>query len=260
MHNLLGHARFLLGLAIVLAVASGCRTSAPSRVAPQIPLRIGTVENLPPMAFKQKGCWSGVEVELGQALATRLGMKPVFIAYPPSQLSAALLDGKVDMLMAGIAITEERRVQMDFSAPYLVVGQTALVRTSDLLSFTTEIKIRSTQARTGVVEDSTGDRLVSKYFSNTIRIAFPQAEEAVAALCQNQIDLLIYDAPSAWWLALRHKNQLSVAPALFAREEIAWAFRRGSVTLREAANQALTDWHKDGTLEAVLQRWIPFSK
>ena len=212
------------------------------------------------MSFKQKGRWAGVEIELGQALAARLGMKPVFVAFPPQQLSAALLAGKVDMVMAGMAITEERRVQMDFSSPYLVVGQAALVRTSDLLRFNTEIKIRSAQARTGVIEDTAGDRLVSKYFSNATRIAFPRAEAAAEALCQNQIDMLIDDAPAAWWLALRYPDRLSAAPVLFAREEIAWAFRRGSVSLREAANQALADWQKDGTLETILQRWIPFSK
>ena len=212
------------------------------------------------MCFKQKGRWAGVEVELGQALATRLGMKPDFVAFPSEQLSAALLAGQVDVVMAGMSITEERRVQMDFSSPYLVVGQAALVRTSELLRFNTEIKIRSAQARTGVIENTAGDRLVAKFFSNASHIAFPRVEEAAAALCQNQIDMLIYDAPTAWWLALRYPDQLSVAPVLFAREEIAWAFRRGSVSLREAANQALSDWQKDGTLETILQRWIPFSK
>jgi ABC-type amino acid transport substrate-binding protein len=102
--------------------------------------------------------------------------------------------------------------------------------------------------------------LVCTYFSNAKCIAFPQAGDAVEALLQNQIDILVHDAPALWWLALRHEPKLAVAPALFAREEIAWAFRRGSVTLREAANQALADWQKDGTLESILQRWIPFSK
>ena len=47
---------------------------------------------------------------------------------------------------------------------------------------------------------------------------------------------------------------------LFDRAEIAWAFRRGSVSLRESTNRALAEWQKDGTLEAILERWIPYSK
>jgi ABC-type amino acid transport substrate-binding protein len=218
------------------------------------------VENSPPLIFRQQGGWAGLEADLGRALADRLGLKPVFVPYSQQTLPAALLEGKVDILMAGITISEERRVRMDFSVPYLVVGQVALIRPTDSLRYNTEIKIRSTGNRVGVVDGTAGDRLVSRYFANAARVPFPHAEAAVQSLRAGQIDMLIYDAPSALWLALGDEKQLSIAPALFAREEIAWAFRRGSVALREAANHALADWQKDGTLESILQRWIPFSK
>ena len=61
-------------------------------------------------------------------------------------------------------------------------------------------------------------------------------------MLEKKIDLLVYDAPAAWWISLRHEPALALAPDLFAREEVAWAFRRGSVALRESANQALADW------------------
>lgn len=249
------------GLALLLGVlaSAGCRSAALDRIN-RPSLRIGAVEDSPPLIFRQNGRWAGVEADLGRALAERLGRRPVFVAYPADKLSAALLGGHVDILMAGRTATEDLRVQLDFSAPYLVVGQAALVRTQDLPRVNTPIKIRSAKARAGVVANSAGDRLVSRYFANATRFAFPDAAEAATALRQGQIDMLIHDAPAAWWLALRHEPHLAVAPPLFAKEEIAWAFRRGSVSLRESANQALADWQKDGTLEAILHRWIPFSK
>lgn len=260
MRNLAGHVPLLLGLPVAWMLVSGCRAPDLGQSPPKPPLRIGAVEDSAPLMFRHEGRWDGVEADLGRALAARLGMKPVFVALPPEKLSAALLDGKVDMLMAGMVITEERRVQLDFSTPYLVVGQAALIRDSDLLRFNTEIKIRSARVRIGVVAGSAGDRLVSRYFTNGTRTVFPNAEEAVEAVRQNKIDMLIYDAPAAWWLVQRQGRQLALAPPLFDREEVAWAFRRGSVTLRASANQAVVDWQKDGSLETILQRWIPFSK
>ena len=250
--------RMALALALGgLALAGGCFSL---RSAGSAVLRIGVVEDSPPLVFRDHGEWRGVEADLGRALAARLGLKPKFIAFAPARLDAALLDGKVDVLMGGTTLSEERRVQMDFAAPYLVVGQAALIRSSDLPRYNTAIKIRSTRAAVGVVEDTAGDRFVSRYFTQAARVPFAGPDEAVAALLETKIDLLVYDAPAAWWCSLRHEPALALAPALFAREEIAWAFRRGSVALRESANQALADWQKDGTLETVLRRWIPFSK
>ena len=248
-------------LALLLASAlSGCRSLGTADSSPRIPLRIGIVKDSPPLIFRLDGNWAGIEADLGRALAERLGMKPVFVPLPPRQLSTALLQGNVDILMAGITISEELRTQMDFCLPYLVVGQAALVRTPDLPLFNTEIKVRTTSQRAGVVSGSSGDRLVSSYFSNASRTAFPGAQKAMNALLQNQIDLFVHDAPAAWWMALAHEGKLSIAPALFAREEIAWGIRRESISLRSSANQALEAWQKDGTLESILQRWIPYSK
>lgn len=248
-----------VGLALAIAAVPGCRSGAPGQAPPA--LRIGAVVDSPPLVFREHGRWQGVEADLARAWADRLGVQPVFIAVAPDQQVAALLDGQVDVLMSGLAITAERRVRMDFASPYLVVGQAALVRAEELLRYNTEIKIRSTRARVGVVVDSPGDRLVSRYFTNAARTVFPRAGNAIAALRQGQIDMVIFDAPAAWWFARQPGvPALALAPALFAREEVAWAFRRGSATLRDSANQALADWQRDGTLEAILQRWIPFSK
>jgi polar amino acid transport system substrate-binding protein len=187
-------------------------------------------------------------------------MKPVFIPLPAERLTDALLTGKVDMLMAGLTITDTRRLQMDFSLPYLVVGQAALIRSEDLLRYNTDLKIRSTRCRIGLLADSPAEELVDTYFSPAVRLVFARPAEGAGALEKQQIDIFMHDAPAVWWLAGQSKGRLIVAPPLFAREELAWGFRRSSNALREAANQVLAEWRQDGTLEAVLQRWLPVSR
>lgn len=249
--------QLLLALSLSLVVAAGCRSIQLASVST---LRIGVTEDNPPLIYRQKGHWNGVEADLGRALAARLHLKPVFIACTKDQLSPALLNGEVDILMAGIAITDNQRVLMDFSSPYLVVGQAALLRTGDLPHANTMIKIRSVKARVGVVTDTPGEQYVSRYFTYANRFSFSDINQAAEALRKGQVDLVVYDAPAAWWVSLCYAPDLTLAPVLFDREEIAWAFRRGSVSLRESANRALADWQKDGTLEGILKRWLPFSK
>lgn len=245
-----------MGLAGLLALGAGCLSLGRGPA----PLRIGTVSDSPPLAFREGRHWKGVEIELAKALADRLGQRPVFVALPSGELLTALLDGRVDVLMAGLAVTEDRRVQIDFASPYLVVGQAVLVRRADLPRVQTTIKIRSSPARAAVVEDSTGDYLITRYFPRASRYPFPTFDAAVDALLHNRVDMVVGDAPTLNWKARQKPADLALAPALFAREEIAWGFRRGSVGLRESANHALADWQQDGTLERILRRWMPVSR
>ncbi len=255
-----GHLAGTAALALMLALSAGCRVLRRGSAPPREPLRIGTVADAPPLAFRQGRRWSGIEADLGRAFADRIGQRPVFVALPPEQLMPALLEGKVDVLMAGLTVTAERRVQMDFASPYLVTGQGALARKIEAPAFNTAIKVRSAPARVAVVEGSAGDRLVVRYFPNARRTGYPARDLAVQALLHNQADLVVDNAPALWWSALRHPDALTMTPALFAREEIAWGFRRGSVRLRESANEAFADWQRDGTLEGILRRWIPYSR
>ena len=257
--RMVGLLRLLLLGAVAAGGASGCRSLFP-RFPPRPALRIGIVADSPPLAFRQKRHWRGVEADLGRALAQRLEMRPVFIACQPARVADDLLSGKVDILMAGLGVTEERRTQMDFATPYLSVGQAVVIRAEDRLRFTTAIKIRAVRGRVGAVAHSPGAHLVATYFANAELVLFPTAPVAVTALQDRQIEMLIHDGPAAWWLTLAYPNQLVLAPSVFAREDVAWAFRSTSIHLREQANQALADWQTDGTLEAILSRWLPFSK
>lgn len=234
---------------------SGCQ----SWPAAKPPLRIG-VSLAPPFAFRHAGRWTGLEVELGRALAERLHMRPVFVALPPAQMTDALLNGKVDLLMGGLTITPERRLQMDFTQPYLTVGQAALVRRADLPRWNTRIKIERAGGPVGVRPHSTGERLVHEYLSEAIPIGFADVNEAVDALVEGKINLFLAEAPHLWWLARQQEGRVAVAPVLLAREDVAWGMRRGSVVLRDSANRALSEWLADGTLETILRRWIPVSK
>ncbi|HRT06347.1 MAG TPA: transporter substrate-binding domain-containing protein [Kiritimatiellia bacterium] len=247
------------GLAFLLAaaLAAGCQALRPATSGE---LRIGVAADSPPLFFRQGRRASGLEADLGRAFAARLGLKPTFVACAPAELEAALLGGKIDVLMGGTTLTEERRVQMDFAAPYLVVGQAALIRAADLPRLNTAIKIRSAPARVGTVAGSAGESHVARYFTRAARVSYPDPAAAAEALRAGQIDLFVYDGPAIWWLALQHRPDLVLAPALFDRAEVAWAFRRGSVSLRESANEALAAWQQDGTLEALLKRWLPVSK
>ena len=146
-------ARGLAWLAAVLAAAgtmalAGCRSTAGTALWSRAPvLRIGTLTHAPPMAYRDGRHWRGLEIDLARAYARQTGLRPLFVGLEPDELIPALLRGDVDVLMAGLPMTEANRTRVDFAQPYLTVGLTALARQSDAWLFNTGIKIRSARAR-----------------------------------------------------------------------------------------------------------------
>ncbi len=108
-----------------------CATAVPAakNASPAQPvLRVGVCANSPPIIFKQAGDYAGVEAELARGLGDALGMNIQFVDCPWNELIPALLDGKFDIIMSGMTITEQRSVRIAFTSPYLTAGQMCLVR------------------------------------------------------------------------------------------------------------------------------------
>ena len=92
-------------------------------------LRFGTCAVVEPMAFwDEKRKPAGFDIELASYIALRLDKELVIVDLAFGSLLPALISGKVDMIGAGISITEERMQKVLFSEPYYKSGIAALVR------------------------------------------------------------------------------------------------------------------------------------
>jgi polar amino acid transport system substrate-binding protein len=247
-----------LALALALALAGCSSVSTRPDVPP--PLLVGIRADAPPFSFQRHRQWEGLEPDLARALCDRLHRTPVFVPVDEADPPSALIEGHVELLMAGVATTPERRASIDFAMPYLVVGQGLLFHPRDADRFTTDDAIRAAPLRAGVVAGDAGDDFVSRWLPRAQPVPFERLDDALADLRDGQLDAVVHDAPALWWISRAPGQNLRLAPVLFAREEIAWGFRPLSFRLREAANQILAEWRQDGTLEAILARWIPISR
>ena len=115
-----------LGYCVSLAPAGA---QGPPLAAPV--LRVGVSPVFPPMVFKQGKELAGVEVDLARALGEKLGRKVTFVELPWEEQIEALSAGRIDIIMSSMSITTARRYVVDFSRPYLLVGQMTLVRRED---------------------------------------------------------------------------------------------------------------------------------
>ena len=239
---------------------TGCAAPLPKE-PPPVPLRVGVFPYYPPMILKKNGEIRGAEADLAIRLAKTLGREAQFIELGREQLIPALMDGKIDIIMSGMSITEARKARVPFAEPYLKIGLVALMRAEDVSKFNSLTSIRESFSTIGVVQGTTSEIFVRRNFLKAASIiSFQKASEAPNLLVNMRIDLFVHDTPSVVWLVSQNEGVLKGFWEPFDQEYLGWALKPGDQDLMMKVNAILSDWKKDGTLKEILTRWLPYWK
>lgn len=251
-----GAGRILAGLLLLVGCASEPTAPAPSEPAASV-LNVGTSRTVPPIMFQQDGQTLGLEADLARKLAAELGMEARIVSMYWPNLIPELRAGRIDIIMAGMSVTQEREHQVAFADPYLLIGQSALIRAADKFSLGTKEQVLSTPQRVGVEVDSTGETFYTGQNPEADIRKFPTVLKAVEALIVGEVDVVVYDRPTLTWLAKEHPDDdLFVVPGLMTTEELAWAIRRGDREFLDQINAILAKWRQSGQLEEITSRWL----
>ncbi len=225
--------------------------------APNV-LRVGVTSDAPPVVYKERGEIVGLEADLARGLAEEMGMEVEFVELDWTDLIPALEDGRIDIIMSGMSITQVRRFRVAFCQPYMRAGLMALVRTAAARQSSGPIGFATADETVAVQEGTTGDYCVRRYMKRAERKAYATVTECYDALRKGKVDLLVHDAPVVWRLAADEPAAGFVpAPTNLTVEYYAWAVLRDDGTLLLAANSVLTKWLLDGTLLRWTLRWVP---
>jgi ABC-type amino acid transport substrate-binding protein len=252
---------FFVLLAFFLAACGTLRTESKPKEVPPVPLRVGVYPYYPPMIFKEKTQVKGVEADLGVRLAKALGRQADFFEISWDRLIPTLMEKKIDIIMSGMTITEARKARINFTDPYIKIGQAALMRSEDASRFDSLASIRESLATIGVVKGTTGEVFVRKNFTKAANIIpLQKANEAGNLLIQKRIDLFVHDSPSIVWLVSENEGVLKGYWEPFTEEYLGWALNREDQDLLLQINSILGTWRKDGTLKEVLTQWLPYLK
>jgi ABC-type amino acid transport substrate-binding protein len=251
-------------IALLVAVLGGCATAdAPPPAAggadPR-PLRVGVTPTYAPVIFKLGGRLAGIEADLAVRLGQALGRRVVFVEVAWEDQIPALLAERTDIIMSGMSITDARKLRIAFTEPYLESGLLAAMRKEDASRFTAREILLSTSASVGVVEGTTGEAFVRQSFPYARKVVFSRESDGALGLKRRTVDLFVHDAPSIAWLVSENETELALLRQLLNSESLAWGVRRGEVDLLARINGLLQAWKGDGSLLALLQKWMPYLK
>jgi polar amino acid transport system substrate-binding protein len=212
---------------------------------------IATEGAYPPFNYFKGSTLTGFEIELGEELGKKLGVKVQWKTLAYDALLAGLRQDRWDVVIAGVTITDERAKAVTFTDPHWCSGGVVVAR---------DPAIKNGRDLAGkVVAVQTG----TTYYHNVKKIDgvkevrnFPQDTDARSALMSRRVDAWVADkfvAKSA--LASNPSAGLNLGELLWV-ERNAPVVAKGNTSLAQAINKALAELHADGTYAALSQKYL----
>ena len=214
-------------------------------------LTMATNATFPPYEMTtDTGAFEGIDVDTAQAIAEKLGLE---LQIDDMEFDAALLSvqqGKADIVMAGVTVTDERKAVMDFSGSYATGIQSIIVPEGSDIATPDDLAGK----KIGTQRGTTGYIYCSDDFGDENVVAYDSGLTAVQALNNGQVDAVVIDnAPAQEYVAAN--PGLVVLDTSYAEEDYAIGMAKGSA-LEDAINAALEELKADGTLQSIVDKYI----
>lgn len=196
------------------------------------------------------GGFEGIDIEIAGAIAAKLGLE---LQIDDMDFDAALLavqNGKSDIVMAGVTVTDDRKAVMDFSDSYSTGVQVVIVKEgSDVTIDNLGDQMIGTQRGT------TGYIYCSDDYGDDHVVAYDTGITAVQALLNGQVDCVVIDsAPAAEFVA--NNAGLQILDTEYVTEDYAIGIGKGNTALLDAVNGALAELKADGTIDSIVSKYI----
>ena len=243
------------------AASSVASSAASSEAASSAAAALSTVEagkltmatnaTFPPYEMTtDSGEIEGIDVDTAKAIAEKLGLE---LQIDDMDFDAALLSvqqGKADIVMAGVTVTDERKAVMDFSDSYATGIQSIIVPNDSDIASPDDLVGK----KIGTQRGTTGYIYCSDDFGEDSVVAYDSGLTAVQALNNGQVDAVVIDnAPATEYVAAN--PGLKVLDTSYAEEDYAIGMAKGSA-LEDAINKALEELKADGTLQSIVDKYI----
>jgi len=239
------------------SATSSLKTLTPGKltVATGQPAYSPWVENNDPASGK------GFEAALAYKIAEKMGFKDSDVVWVRTDFDAAIAPGPktFDFNLQQYSVTPEREKAVDFSTPYYTTTQAIVTLSSSKYASATSLADFS-GAKIGAASASTSLTLAQKLFGSSVA-PFNDNDTAVQALKVNQIDAIVVDMPTAWYIttgeltspASKIVGQLPSEGT--AGDNLAALLPKGS-PLTSSVSKAIDELKSDGTLAQLEKQWL----
>ena len=221
-------------------------------------LRVGMDPTYMPFEMTNKrGEIIGFEVDLLKDMAKAMGVKLELVSTSYDGIIPALLTNKFDMIGSGMTLTQERNLRLNFSEPFIVVGQTLLIRKDLQGQIKTYKDLNDTKYRLTSKIGTTGEMIAKKLISKAEYHGYDNEQEAVMDVVNGKADAFVYDAPyNVVAVNKAGAGKLLYLEEPFTYEPLAFGLKKGDYDSLNWINNYLQQIRHDGTYDRLHAKWF----
>ncbi|MBQ2701341.1 MAG: transporter substrate-binding domain-containing protein [Clostridia bacterium] len=217
----------------------------------------GTNAEFPPYEFVEGGKVVGIDAEIADAIAKKLGMTAVCENMEFDSIISSVKGGKVDMALAGMTVTDERLEEVNFTSTYATGVQVLIVAEDSPI--TSPDDLATMNPVIGVQLSTTGDLYATWNFEDeglgTVD-RYAKGADAVMALKNGKVNCVMIDNEPAKVFVAENEG-LKILETPYALEEYAIAVSKDNEELYNKIEGALKELLEDGTVKAIIDKYIP---
>jgi len=218
-------------------------------------LRVAAFDGNPPFGFvdPQTRRLVGLDVDVAQALADRLGVKLELVPTNPANRVPLLVSGKVDLVLANFTITEERARQVDFSIPYFASGTQFIAPVGTLQS-----AAQLSGLRIGVDKGTVNEIVLREQYPQATLVAYDDTPFAFAALRNGNVQAISQDGPKLVGLLANvpDRERYEIPPFTISDDLIGVGIPKGETALKAFVDESLRALEADGQAQRIYDTWF----
>jgi glutamate transport system substrate-binding protein len=251
--------RFRVAAAVALAIAlplsiTACGGGGGGSDASKI--TIGTKFDQPGLGLKNPdGTMSGFDVDVATYVAGQLGFKPEDIEWkesPSSQRETLIQNDQVKFIAATYSITDARKEKVSFAGPYLITGQSLLVK-ADNTDITGAESLQNNKKLCSVSGSTPAQRIKDKYPGVQLQ-QYDTYSACIEALKNGAIDAVTTDEVILAGYAAQTPGAFKIVGQPFSEERYGIGLKKDDTELQTKINDAITKMESDGAWKAAFDK------
>lgn len=196
--------------------------------------------------------FEGIDIEIAYALAQKLGLELVVDDMDFDSALSAVQTGKSDIVAAGVTVTPERQNTMSFTDSYANGVQVVIVKEGSDIKSIDDLEGK----KIGTQRGTTGFIYCSDDYGDDNVIGFDDGATAVQNLLAGKVDCVVIDNVPAQEYVKANAG-LTILDTEYANEDYAIGLAKDDTALQEALNKALAELKADGTIQSIIDKYIP---